>query len=238
MDSGQVWRALRRGWLVVLLFVVGALAVSVVYLRAAPASFTARADVYVTAIGGLTVTELNSGSTFALQQAENLSLIATREPVLGPVINRLGLEQTPEQLAESVTATVLGETSVISLEVVSGSPRDAAIMANAVAESLSTAAPDLMPPARKGAAAVRVQVVQRAKTPTGPSRPSVPFTTLVGLATGLLLGLAAALLLEARNARVSKRVATEAGVAQEEKPTARAVQEPTQSSLAHGQSTT
>ena len=226
---------MRRGWLVVLLFVVGALAVSAVYLRATPAGYTARADVYVTTVGGLSVTELSSGSTFALQQADNLSLIATREPVLGPVIDRLGLEGTPEQLAQSVTATVLGETSVISLEVVSGSPRDAAIIANAVAESLSSAAADLMPPAKKGAAAIRVQVVQRAVPPTAPSQPNVPLTTLVGLASGLLLGLAAALLLEARRARVAEGVATQADVAREQWPT-RAKQEPAQHSWARGPS--
>ena len=82
VDSGQLTRAVRHGWLAILLFVVLGLAASVIYLRTAPVTYTARADVYVSTVGGLNVSELSAGSNFAQQQARNLSLITTRERVL------------------------------------------------------------------------------------------------------------------------------------------------------------
>jgi len=185
----------------VLLFVVLGLAASVVYLRLAPVAYTARADVYVSTVGGLNVSELNAGSNFAEQQAKNLSLIATRERVLQPVIRQLRLTDSAADLGDEMTATVPTNTSMILLEVSSSSPRQAAQIANAVSSSLVNITADLLPPAKKGAPAIRVQIVQPAVVPTSPSQPSFLVATLVGLAAGLLVGLAVALALEGRRER-------------------------------------
>lgn len=198
MDYGLLARALRRGWLPILLCVALGLAASVLYLRLAPVTYTARSDVYVSTLGGLNVTELSAGASFAEQQARNLSLIATRERVLQPVVQQLGLTQTSADLAKSVTATVPANTSIISLEVTDGSAGDAALIANAVATTLLSTAADLLPPAREGAPAIRLQVVQAAVAAEFPSAPSVLVAPTVGIAGGLVVGLGLAFVLQAR----------------------------------------
>jgi succinoglycan biosynthesis transport protein ExoP len=201
VEFGQVARALRSGWLFVLLFVVLGLGASVLYLRLAPVTYTARADVYVSTVGGLNVSELNSGSNFAEQQARNLSLIATRERVLQPVVRQLRLPDSTASLGRAMTATVPTNSSMILLEVSNSSPSQAALIANAVSTSLINTTADLLPPAKKGAPALRVQVVQPAVVPSEPAQPSRRTTVLVGLAAGLLVGLAVALGLQARRER-------------------------------------
>ncbi len=201
MDSGHITRALRRGWPLVLVCVALGLIAGLAYLRTAPETYTARTDVYVSTVGGLSVSELSAGSNFAQQQAQNLSLIATRQRVLGPVVTRLKLDETAEELGDAMTATVPADTSMILLEVSNSSPREAAAIANAVSASLVNTTADLLPPARRGAPAIRVQIVQPAAVPNSPSEPGTLPSLLVGLSVGLLLGLALALALEAHRQR-------------------------------------
>lgn len=201
MDFGQVVRAVRNGWLFVLLFVVVGLGASVLYLRLAEATYTARADVYVSTVGGLNVAELNAGANLAQEQARNLSLIATRDRVLQPVIRQLRLPDSAQTLGESMTATVPTDSSMIFLEVSNSSPSQAALIANAVSTSLINTTADLLPPAKRGAPTIRVQIVQPAAVPTEASAPGFRVALLVGLTAGLLAGLAAALALEARRER-------------------------------------
>ncbi len=201
MEFGQVARAVRNGWLIVLLCLVLGLAASVLYLRVTPVTYTARTDVYVSTVGGLNVTELNAGTSFAEQQARNLSLIATRERVLQPVMRQLRLPGSTASLADSVTATVPTDSSMILLEVSHSSPSQAALIANAVSTSLINTTADLLPPTKRGAPTLRVQVIQPATVPSEPSEPGSRVAVLMGLALGLLVGLGAALLLQARRER-------------------------------------
>jgi capsular polysaccharide biosynthesis protein len=173
----------------------------VLYLRLAPTTYTAQSDVYVSTVGSLNVSELNSGTSFAVEQAKNLSLIATRERVLQPVIRQLRLPVSSQDLGDSITATVPTETSMILIEVSDESPSQAALIANAVSTSLINTTADLLPPAKRGAPTLRVQIVQPAGVPTQPSAPGFVSSLLVGLMSGLLVGLAAALALQARRER-------------------------------------
>lgn len=183
-----------------LLFAVLGLALSVLYVRLVPARYTAQTDVYVTTTGTRNVSELTSGSNYAEAQAENFALIATRQRVLEPVVQGLRLTTTPDELGRSISATVPASTSVILIQVEDTSPRRAADIANAVSESLTATATDLLP-ARSGEPAIRLQVVQPAVVPQVPSSPNIVASTTLGLGCGLLAGLALATLLDSRRRR-------------------------------------
>jgi len=197
VEFDYVLRALRRAWLVILIAVVIGLGLSAAYVRLTAAEYTARASVYVSTAGVLRADQLGSATTFAQQQARNFSLMANRQRVLDPVITRLRLSETPEQLSTSITSTVPANTSMILIEVTRPSPGDAAAVANAIGASLGETASDLLPPARRGAPALQLQIVQRAAPPVSPSSPQVLTATLLGLGVGLGAGVALVLLLAA-----------------------------------------
>ena len=221
MEQDQLWQVLRRAWLLILVFLVLGLAASLAYVRSTPPAYTARADVYVSIVGTKTVSELGSASTFSVQQARNFALLADRELVVDPVVNQLKLPQTATQLAGSISATVPANTAIISIEVTQPTPNDAATIANAVAGSLAKTAAALLPPAAKGAPAIRLQTVQRAEPPGSPSSPNVLTSTLMGLAAGLVAGVAVAFVVDGMR-RSARETAT---TAQQAKPP-RAVKSP------------
>jgi len=219
VSDGQLWSALRRGWLVTLVFLILGLAAAVAFLRLAPSTYTARAELYVLTSGGLTVSELSSGSTVAQAQASNLAIIATSNRVLQPVVSQLRLGRSAQDVGDAVSATVPSKTSVIQLEVEDRSPQDAATIANAVASSLVNTTEDLLPPARRGAPALQVQIVQSAVVPAEPSAPSAPLSILLGLALGLLAGLALALAIEGRR-RNGTEASRQVAAAERQRPDA------------------
>ena len=56
--------------------------------------------------------------------------------MLKPVINELGLDETVAELAGQLTVTNPTNTAFVNISVVDGDPKQAADIANAVAESL------------------------------------------------------------------------------------------------------
>jgi capsular polysaccharide biosynthesis protein len=148
------------------------------------------------AVGGNDVSDLSAGSNFAQQQARNLSILATRQRVLEPVVRRLKLPESAGQLSGSVTAAVPTNTSIITLEVNYPSADGAATVANAVADSLAQTAEELLPTVRRGGADVALRVVYQGSVPQAPSSPNTNTTMMIALATGALAGAALLLLLE------------------------------------------
>lgn len=188
------------------LIIVG-LALSVVYLRVAPAQYTARSSVYLSVSGATDAASLAAGSVASQAQARNFALIATRELVLQPVVDQLGLNEPASQLSRSVTATVPVQTSMILVESTARSPQSAANVANALADSLTQTAGTLLPPAKKNATAITLQVVERAAVPTSPSSPNPRVIVPLGLGLGLIVGVLAALALQGRRSRRAQAAA-------------------------------
>lgn len=67
--------------------------------------------------------------------------VATTRPVLAKVIERLGLRETPENLASRVSAASVPDGALLTIEARDGDPARAAILANTVAEELIAATP-------------------------------------------------------------------------------------------------
>jgi len=67
--------------------------------------------------------------------------VATTRPVLAEVIERLGLDATPEQLANRVSATSATDGALLTITARDGDPALAAAIANALAEGLIAASP-------------------------------------------------------------------------------------------------
>ena len=204
MSNEPLMAAVRRYWLLVVVAVVLGLVAAAAFVRLTPPRYSARSDIYVSMSNVNDPAELSAAATFAQAQARNFSVIATRQRVLDPVIRQLGLQTTPDSLAQDVSATAAANTSVITIEATSGSPQEAAAVANAVGDVLSSTATDLLPAPGRGAASISLQVVQRAAAPTEPSSPNLPASFAVGGVAGLVLGVLLASL--ASSAREGRRL--------------------------------
>lgn len=186
MDSSRLLRIIRFNWMnIVLCVALGAIAGGAL-AWATPPEYTARADVFVAVTGSSTTGELAQGINFSQQQARAFSAVATREVVLEPVIEELGLDATPSQLRSRVSATVQLNTPVISIEATDASAAQAARTANLVAKNLAEVVPTLSPQV-DGDSPVRLRVIETATAPSAPSAPNTVMLVILGTLAGLVL---------------------------------------------------
>lgn len=187
MELRDYFTILRdRSILVVACTLAGTLAAGLVTLATAP-TYQATSQIYVSVQTQDGSTQnLAQGSTFSQSQVVGFADLATSPLVLQPVVDGNGLALTAEQLSQRVTASVKLNTSLIDVTTTAASPEEAAVISNAVADSMSTVLPELQRPLDAAASPVRITVTRAAVEPTGQASPN----TLLNIAVGLLLGLA------------------------------------------------
>ena len=191
-------RVLREQWLVVLLAVALGLvgAGAAFFLR--PAEYTAKLTMYVSSQGGDTTSAAYQGAQLSQQRVTSYVELVSSRRVSQDVIQRLGLDETPEALATKITATSALDSVLIDVAVVDSSPQRAADLANTVGEVFTGLVDELERPVKPDAPqAVAVRVVQPATPPIGPSSTGLSVTLALGLLAGLAVGVGGAL---ARNA--------------------------------------
>jgi len=195
-------RILQRNWMLIAMSTLLAVATAAAYSIAQAPLYEASTKVFVSTQSSGTVTELQQGNSFTQQAVKSYADLVTTPIVLDPVMEQFGLEGTAAEFAERVTATAPLDTVIIEVTVSDRSGDDAATLANAVAESFSTAVAGLVPESSDGTPQVQISIVQSATTPSGPSSPDVPVNIVAGLLVGLVVGLGAALLRQALDNRV------------------------------------
>ena len=118
--------------------------------------------------------------------------VGTR-PVAQEVIQRLGLDVTPEQfLEENLTVEQVGATQFIQVNYRDTDPQRAQQVANVVGDVFSERVSNVS----TGNSAVNVTVWERAAVPEAPVSPNIRLYAAAALALGLMLGVSLALLLE------------------------------------------
>ena len=167
------------------------------YTLLTPPKYTSTAQVFATysdtSVEDGNISSINSASTYISNQIRSYPTLATTEAVLQPVIDDLGLEMTVGQLADLLTVENPENTAFVNVTVEDGDPKQAASIANGVADSLSNVVEtSLYDEGRESP--VKLSVVQRAQEPSSPSSPNVPLYMAAGLVGGLILGVFMALL--------------------------------------------
>jgi succinoglycan biosynthesis transport protein ExoP len=190
---GEYLEILRRRWLGVLLIALTTLALASIVTLVMPMKYTATTRLFFS-VPGASASELAQGSTFAEKQMSSYAEVATSPRVLTPVIQQLGLRVTPQELAESVEASVPVETVILDIAATDLDPTRSAQIANAVGNELSRVAGDLSPQRQDGTKAVQATTIAEAEVPTMPSSPNIPQNLGVSLLLGLLLGIGVAFL--------------------------------------------
>ena len=188
-------RLFRRGWWIVLLgAVLGAMA-AVLLTLSTPATYYSTATVGVSVTGDGTPADLASGADFAADRVPTYAGLATTSDVLDrAAAARGGVDDVPT-LRESVTSTSRADAAFIDITAGGPDAEVARARADAVANGLIEAAAELDPSGIDPA--VRLTVVQTADLPTIATEPRPRNNVLIGLAVGLVLGLAAVVVTDA-----------------------------------------
>ncbi|WP_425863779.1 polysaccharide biosynthesis tyrosine autokinase [Arthrobacter sp. TWP1-1] len=193
---------MRRHWItIVALTLIGLLVGGLASVLMKPI-YAAETQLFVATQNSGSVQDLQTGNSFIQARVSSYVETATTPAVLQPVIDTLGLTETPQQLASKVLASSDLKTVLITISVEDDSPVQAAAIAQGVVNSLIKAVDNLEAPAAGGLSPVRVSVVTPAIAPVAPSAPNTKINLALGLVVGLALGVAAALLRTTLDTRV------------------------------------
>ncbi len=197
MDLIQYLRVLRKRWqVVVLVAALGLVGAGVGSALVAP-KYSAQTQLFVSARSSADdASALLQGSNFTQQRVKSYADVMTSARILGPVVERLSLGETPRELAERVQASAPLDTVLINVKVEDTDPVRAADIANAVATQFILTVQDLERPAYSEPSPVKVSVVRDADVPTAPVSPRTKLNLALGLAVGLAVGAGLALLRE------------------------------------------
>ncbi|MDD9208007.1 polysaccharide biosynthesis tyrosine autokinase [Georgenia sp. 10Sc9-8] len=203
MELSEYIAILRKRWVTVALATLATVAVTALVTLLATPMYSASARTFFSVQGGDSVADLNQGSTFAERQITSYAEVAESPLVLQPVIDELGLETTPSDLAESTLSTsVPAETVILSIEATHEDRELAADIANAVSEELADTVGDMSPPRPDGSDSVQATILATATVPEEPSSPNTTRNLALGLVLGLLLGVGLAVLREILDTKV------------------------------------
>lgn len=202
MEFVDYIRLVGRRWLLVAVTTaIGVLAGFGATTVATP-KYTAEAQMFVSTVASDSTSDLLQGSSFTIRQVRSYVQLVRSPQVLEPVITALGLDATPQALAEQITAQNPVDTVLINLRVVDSSPRAAAAIANAAAASLSTVVEHLETADGETRSMVRVSTVRPAVAEDLPASPNLRLNLAIGLVLGLFAGVSLAVIRELLDSRL------------------------------------
>jgi capsular exopolysaccharide synthesis family protein len=155
-------------------------------------TYTAETQLFVAIQSSGSVQELQQGNTFSQARVQSYVKTVTTPVVLQPAIDRLGLEESAEDLSKRVKATTDLNTVLINISVSDTSPVQSAAIAQAIADSLVKAIDSLEKPKAGGTSPVSLSIITPAVAPTNPSAPNTRLNLALGLVAGMALGVGAA----------------------------------------------
>ncbi|HEX8519740.1 MAG TPA: polysaccharide biosynthesis tyrosine autokinase, partial [Pseudonocardia sp.] len=213
MSVNEALRVLRTRWRVAALCLLLALLGASVVTAALPRQYTSDVTLIVQLQGEAADSDAaNQANELAKDRLVSYTSLMTDARVTQPVVDRLQLGIPPAQLAKQVAVTTQPDTNVLTAVVTDTSPDRAAAIANALAEELTNLVGQLEqpigtrvtvpgqpvpPPSKIGA-----QILRPAVPNPVPVSPNVLFNLALGGAVGLLLGIGAAFLRNARDTSV------------------------------------
>ena len=195
MELRDYLRIARRRWKLILGCMLAAIAVAGLVTVQTTPQFSSSARLFVSTAPSDSG-DAYQGSLFSAQRVTSYADLVSGRELSSRVIERLGLELEPQELANKITATVVPETVILELTVTDPSPEQAQRLAQSVALELTGFVDELETPRGRNSAPIKASVVDAAGLSSEPVSPQ-PMRNL-GLAAilGLLLGLGAAVLRE------------------------------------------
>lgn len=149
------------------------------------------------------IAQQNAGGTYISSQIKSYPVLALTEVVLRPVIEKLGLNVTVNELADQLTVSNPANTAFVNISAVDKEADRAAAIANSVAKSLQTVVEDDLY-VNGSKSPIKLTVVQTATVPQSPSSPKKGLYFAIGVVLGIIVGVFAAVLKELLSTKVEE----------------------------------
>ena len=202
MEFHQYLQVVRQYWRSILAVLVLTVAAAAALTFAQTPVYSSSSAIFLTVDSGGSAGELSQGAVYAERTVASYVSVATTAIVLEPVIEELGLDLAPSDLAKELTVSSPPDTSILTIEARSEDPRQAALISNSVAASLLDAVDDLAPSGPAGTRLVSATVIDRAQPPEQPASPRPASNLVLGAILGAFLGVGQALLRSSLDTRV------------------------------------
>lgn len=187
MDLRDYLRIMRKGWPLILAFVVVGSGLGVGLTLLTTKVYQASVQIFVATAIGDDPSQLAQGNTFSQAQVQSYISIANAPTVTEPVIRQLKLDLTSQQMADKITADAPATKVLINLHVTDHDPRTAADLANALASQFNAVVAQTAE--TNGKTVVKLTVIHPATVPDSPIAPSRLTNIGLGFVIGMLLGL-------------------------------------------------
>lgn len=196
MNLADLLKMLRKFWAIELAIVVAVTGLTALMVHRETPVYSTSTQVLVRTQSESTDLNSVNASLYAISsQMETFTSLVKTESVLQPVIDRLGLRTTTQELAQRVSASQ-GSGTMMTIAAKDSDPQTAADIANQIAESLhDLIVNDLYTDGGKLTTPIEFSVVQKAYAPTTPVSPNVKATMVKGVLIGVALAVAVALAL-------------------------------------------
>jgi len=195
LDIRDYLGLLRKHWVLIALCAFVSLSIGAGTTLATTKQYRASAQIFVAIGSANDASQLAQGNTFTQARVQSYTSIATSPAVMQPVIDKLRLGLTPDELAAKVSADAPPNKVLINIHATDHSPELAAKVANAVADQFSQTVSD-MDRIRSNVAVVQLRVTHPAAIPGAPVTPRTKLNLALALLVGLALGTGIALLRE------------------------------------------
>lgn len=205
MELRDYLRILHKNWIIILICTLAGVAAGAGASLLMTPKYEATAELYVSvrSSDGAVAQDIAQGTTFARQAVQSYATIVNKDIVTSRVIEDLGLEVTPAELSQKISAANQLNTVIIEVSVEDEDPQMAATLANSVAANFIEVIVDELEKPEGGAPSlVKIEPIQSAAVPSQPVSPRVPINVAIGAFAGLLLGVAVAVIRQLADSKV------------------------------------
>ncbi|MGB5953732.1 MAG: Wzz/FepE/Etk N-terminal domain-containing protein, partial [Ornithinimicrobium sp.] len=193
MELTDYIRGARRRWRIILVVFLLVVAIVSAFTALVEPQYRARAELYVSTVSAENPADLAQGSSFTQGQVATYADITSTPLVLTPVIRRLDLDTTPQELATRVTTQAPANTVLLQVAVTDTDPERAFAIAEAISEQMVDTLAELDQVEAGSPSPVKATIVTPATVPIDPVSPQPLRNLAMAVVAGLLLGCALAL---------------------------------------------
>lgn len=196
-----VTAARKLWWVIVVAGVLGAVG-AFAYAATQTPLYRATTSLIFAINQGSSASDLNQGSVYTQGQMLSFAQLVPSSRVLAPVIEKLDLDITPNDLARSIEVSIPQNTVILRITATTTDPERSAALANAVAVQLIDVAQEVAPKTPEGAATITADIYDDAVAPKYQFTPNKNRDAVLGGVLGGLVGAAAVLLITLLDTRV------------------------------------
>jgi len=200
MELRRYFNMIKRWWWLLIVGIIIPMGISYYFVSKHPVLYQAK----VTLMVGTTLQQpsYDSRPMAATSLGQAYTELVKRRPIIEAVSQRLGVERSPEALAEQITTWINPEAQLLEIMVTDTNPQAAALIANALADELVRQSPGI-----DSSATSTLTVVEPAVEPTRPVSSRSKLILPVAGAAGLALAAVFVILAESLASRVQDREA-------------------------------